>query len=265
MTTLLAKGRLGQSLADVEIIDMHTHLYAGAPWKKSSADELVWAMDRTGVKTAVVSSLVSGGFRMEQCNEELLKAMRKYPGRILGYVYVWPGDAKAAKAEVEKRLSQGFVGIKMLVVMGFDYTDAGYAPAFEIANERHLPVLLHTYGGQRGLADQVPGLADRYKGVNFVLAHAGAQKVEEYIQIANEHENTYLEICTSSATYRAVETLATSVPVNRIVWGSDDLPLNMSHQVGKVLGAEIPEEIKVKILSTNARKLLSPRRGSRVR
>ena len=205
----------------------------------------------------MVSSLTSDGFRMEMCNEAMLEAMRKFPGRLLGYVYVWPGNTKAVKTEVQKRLKQGFAGIKMLVLMGFDYTHPGYQPAFEIADERHLPVLLHTYGGQRGLADQVPGLASRYSGANFVLAHAGAQKVEEHIQIANEHENTYLELCTSNATYRAVETLVANVPVERIVWGADDLPLNMSHQLGKVLGAEIPEETKVKILSTNAQKLLA--------
>ena len=256
MTTLLEKGRLGQSLAEYEIIDMHAHLYWSVPWGTDPGDELVRAQDQSGVRSSVISSLTANAFRMEMCNEVMLAAMRKHPGRLLGYVYVWPSDVKSVRKEVEKRLKQGFVGIKMLVLHGFDYTDPGYAPAFEIANERKLPALLHTYGGQRGLADQVPGLAEKYKGVNFVLAHAGAQKVEEYIQIANMHKNTYLELCTSSATYRAVETLVANVPAERIVWGADDEPLNMSHQIGKVLGAEIPEETKLKILSTNAKRLL---------
>lgn len=257
MTTLLEKGRLGESLAEYEIIDMHAHLSLGAiPWKETSADHLVWAMDQSGVKTSVVSSLECAGFRMEACNELMYEAMRKYPGRLLGYVYVWPGDPEAVRAEVERRLKQGFVGIKMLVLMGYDYTYPGYAPAFEIANERRLPALLHTYGGQAGL-DEVPTLASRYKDVNFVLAHAGAQKVEEHIQVANECENAYLELCTSNATYRAVETLVESVPLERILWGADDMPLNMSHQLGKVLGAEISEEAKRQILSTNAKRILS--------
>ncbi len=257
MTTLLEKGRLGESLAEYDIVDMHAHLYWSVPPKESSADHLVWAMNQSGVKTSVVSSLTSGGFRMEACNEVMYEAMQKYPDRLLGYVYVWPGDPDAVAVEVQKRLKQGFVGLKMLITMGFDYTCLGYAPAFEIANERRAPVLLHTYGGQRGLADQVPTLAARYKDVNFVLAHAGAQVIEEHIKIANDYENTNLELCTSSATYRAVETLVENVPVERIVWGADDLPLNMSHQVGKVLGAQIPEEIKKQILSTNARRILS--------
>ena len=174
---------------------------------------------------------------------------------MLGYIYVWPADVEAVQAEVELRLSQGFTGIKMLVLMGYPYTHPGYAPAFEIANERKLPVLLHTYGGQPGL-DDVPALAERCPEVNFVLAHAGAQQVEHHIRIAAQVENAYLELCTSTATYGAVETLAENVPAERIVWGADDLPLNMSHQLGKVLGAQIPEETKVQILSGNARRLL---------
>jgi len=182
--------------------------------------------------------------------------MQKHPDRLLGYVYIWPGSPQAARAEVERRLAQGFSGLKMLVLMGYDYVYPGYAPAFEIANERRLPVLLHTYGGQAGL-DDVPVLARRYPAVNLVLAHAGAQQVEHHLRIAHEVEHAYLELCTSTATYRAVETLLENVAVERIVWGADDLPLNMSHQLGKVLGAQIPEEAKAQILSGNARRLLS--------
>jgi len=257
MTTLLEKGRLGESLAEYQIIDMHAHLMRGpVPWGEEPADHLVRAMDQSGVKASLVSSLACGGFRMEACNDLMYEAMQKYPDRLLGYVYVWPGDPDAVRAEVERRLAQGFTGIKMLVLMGYDYVYPGYAPAFEIANERRLPVLLHTYGGQAGL-DDVPVLAERYPDVNFVLAHAGAQQVEHHIRIAGRVEHAYLELCTSSATYRAVEALVENVPLERIVWGADDLPLNMSHQLGKVLGAQIPEEAKVQILSGNARRLLS--------
>ena len=257
MKTLLEKGRSGESLGEYHIVDMHTHLYTGfVPWGEYPADHLVHAMDQSGVETCVVSSLARAGFRMEACNELMHEAMRKHPGRLLGYVYIWPGDPEAVRAEVERRLAQGFTGIKMLVLMGYEYVYPGYAPAFEIANERRLPVLLHTYGGQAGL-DDVPVLAKRYPDVNFVLAHAGAQQVEHHIRIAGQVEHAYLELCTSMATYRAVETLFENVPLERIVWGADDLPLNMSHQLGKVLGAQIPEEAKVQILSGNARRLLS--------
>ncbi len=257
MKTLLQRGRAGESLADCRILDMHTHLYPGCvPRGEDSADHLVAAMDQVGVASCLVSSLASGGFRMHACNDAMHDAMQRHPGRLMGYVYVWPGDPRTVKAEVEQRLRQGFTGLKMLVLMGFSYADPGYAPAFAIANERRLPVLLHTYGGQPGL-DDVPALADRYPEVNFVLAHAGAQQVEHHIRIARQVERAYLETCTSMATYQAVEKLYEAVPLDRIVWGSDDLPLNMAHQLGKVLGAQIPEEAKLKILSENGRRLLS--------
>lgn len=257
MTTLLEKGRLGESLAEYDVVDMHAHLMYGAvPWGEDPADHLVQAMDQSGVKTSLVSSLAYSGFRMEACNELMYQAMQKYPDRLKGYVYIWPGDPKAVRAEAERRLAQGFTGLKMLVLMGFDYLYPGYAPAFEIANERCLPVLLHCYGGQAGL-DDVPVLAERYPDVRFVCAHAGAQQVEHHIRIAKQVEHAYMELCTSSATYRAVETLFENVPLERIVWGADDLPLNMSHQLGKVLGAQIPEDAKVQILSGNARRLLA--------
>jgi uncharacterized protein len=257
MTTLLEKGRRGESLAAYDIIDMHAHLMPGpVPWGEDLGDRLVRAMDQSGVKQSLVSSLARGGFRMEACNELMYEAMQKHPDRLLGYVYIWPGDPAAVQAEVERRLAQGFTGIKMLVLMGYDYVYPGYAPAFAIANERHLPVLLHCYGGQAGL-DDVPVLAKRYPEVRFVLAHAGAQQVEHHLRIADQVEHAYLELCGSMATYRAVETLFEHAPLERIVWGADDLPLNMSHQLGKVLGAQIPEEAKVQILSGNARRLLA--------
>jgi predicted TIM-barrel fold metal-dependent hydrolase len=257
MTTLLEKGRRGESLAEYEIFDMHAHLmFDAVPAGEDPADHLVRAMDQSGVKQSLVSSLAYGGFRMEANNELMYRAMQKYPDRLLGYVYVWPGDPDAVRAEVEKRLAQGFTGLKMLVLMGFDYVYPGYGPAFELADERRLPVLLHCYGGQAGL-DDVPVLAERYPDVNWVLAHAGAQQVEHHIRIAREVPNSYMELCGSMATYRAVETLFEALPVERIVWGADDLPLNMSHALGKVLGADIPEEDKVKIMSSNARRLLA--------
>jgi uncharacterized protein len=257
MTTLLEKGRRGESLAEYGIVDMHAHLIGGVvPWGESPADHLVRAMDQSGVKTSVVSSLTYGGLHMAACNDLMHEAMQKYPDRLLGYVYLWPGDPAAVRAEVQRRLAQGFTGLKLLVLMGYSYVYPGYAPAFAIANERRLPVLLHTYGGQPGL-DDVPVLAERYPDINFVLAHAGAQQVEHHLRVAGQVERAYLELSTSTATHRAVETLFENVPVERIVWGADDLPLNMSHQLGKVLGAQIPEAAKLQILSGNARRILS--------
>jgi hypothetical protein len=78
MSALLEKGRLGESLPEYEIVDMHAHLYGGlAPWGEDLAEHLIRAMNQSGVKTSLVSSLACGGFRMEACNDLMYEALRK--------------------------------------------------------------------------------------------------------------------------------------------------------------------------------------------
>ena len=103
----------------------------------------------------------------------------------------------------------------------------------------------------------MPGLAGKHKGANFVLAHSGVGSIEEYIRLANDYPNVYLELCGSTCVLGVVERLVTDVPVEKILWGSDTFFINTAHQLGKVLGANIPEGTKRKLLSTNARRLLS--------
>ena len=257
MTSLLECGRLGKPLTGYDVIDAHAHLgrydYAVSDF---SAESVVAVMDRLGVGQIMFSSLECIGSHVREGNDEVLQAMRDFPGRVLGYVVVWPESPKAVRREVEERLAQGFVAIKFHIGNGFDYTDAAYAPAFEIANERRLPVLLHTYGAQAGLG-QVPELAERYPEATFLLAHAGVGTIEEYTRVAREHEHVYLDLCTSMCPVGVVEQLVSDAPVEKILWGSDCQFLNLPHQLGKLQGADIPEEAKKQLLSTNARHILS--------
>ena len=257
MSSLLECGRLGRSLVDYDVIDAHAHLgrwnYAVSDF---SIESVIAVMDRLGVRRMLCSSLECAGSHVEAGNDEVLAAMRTFPGRVLGYLVVWPESPEAVRAETERRLAEGFTGVKLHISNGFDYTIPAYVPAFEIADERRLPVLLHTYGEQPGL-EQVPGLAERYPEASLLLAHAGIGTIEEYIRLAREHENVYLDLCTSMCPVGVVERLVSDAPIEKILWGSDGQFLNIPHQVGKVLGAEIPEEVKKKLLSTNARRLLS--------
>lgn len=257
MTNLLQKGRAGARLADYDIIDFHGHLgwwFFGIP--DFSPDSLVASMNRLGIKRIFVSSMECMGARTDLGNDEVLAAMRAFPRRFLGYVVVWPSSSEAVQAEIEKRLAQGFSGIKLHNNNGFDYACPSYMPAFEIANERRLPILLHTYGEKRVLA-QIPGLASLYRDANFLLAHAGVANIDDYVRLANDHENVHLDLCASMCHYGVVEKLVASAPAEKIVWGSDTLFLTMPHQIGKILGADIPEAAKKKILSANAERLLA--------
>ena len=66
----------------------------------------------------------------------------------------------------------------------------------------------------------------------------------------------YLELCFSRAPYGMVEYLVGEVGADKVLWGSDAVYLSTTQQIGKVLGARISDEDKVKVLSRNARRLL---------
>ena len=104
--------------------------------------------------------------------------------------------------------------------------------------------------------EQIPGLASLYKGANFILAHSGVGTVEEYIRLAREYPNVYLELCGSMCVYGVIETIVAGAPTEKILWGSDTFFINMAQQIGRVLGADIPEETKQRLLSSNAKQVL---------
>ena len=257
MTDLLTRARRGQSLADYGIIDMHGHL--GRPdftIPERSGESLVRVMDRVGIRTSVCAHMSCLSDCTSAGNDRMLEAMRAHPGRILAYVILWPVDARWVKDECKRRLGQGFVGIKLHNISGFGYDDPAYLPALEIANRRRLPVLFHTWGAAEEF-EQLGGIAKRFPEANLLLAHTGCQNEEEYVRFANEHANVHLELCLSRSPRGLIERLVRAVPVEKIIWGSDALFLNMAQQLGKVVGADIPEEAKKVILSANAKRILS--------
>ena len=257
MSTLLQRGRNGESLADVGMIDIHGHLGRFSFCIPDlSSQGMVDVMDRLGVASTVCSSMQSMGTEVESGNREVARAMLGHPGRILGYAALWPGDPLKARDEARRCFDLGFVGLKLHNATGFTYTDPGFAMALALADESRRLVLLHTSGQDDEFA-QVRLLAERYPQAAFVLGHAGAAGTEcEYGRLAREFDNVHLDTCMSAPPRGIVERLVAAAGVDKILWGSDVLFLNQAHQLGKVLGARIPDEGKIRILATNARGIL---------
>ena len=256
MSTLLERGRAGECLSDLNIVDLHGHLglYSFA-YPDPAPPSIVKVMDRIGVAKVVCSHARTMSADTEWGNQETLKFMRAFPGRVLGYVILWPADAQTVRAATERWLDQGFTGIKLHNSTGFAYTESAYAPALEIANQRRLPVLLHTWG-EESVFRQVDQLAGQYPEASFLLAHSGCCNEAGYIHAARLHGNVYLDLCLSLCPRGLVKRLADAVGADKIVWGSDCNFFAMTKQLGKVLGAEIPDSDKIKILATNAQRIL---------
>ena len=257
MKTLLDSGREGLSLAGFEIIDMHAHL---GPFAYSIPDlssaSLVQVMDRIGVTRMVCSHVSCMAGDAAQGNREVLAAMRAFPGRIMGYVVLPPDSARAVQEEAERCLAEGFAGFKVHNANGIPYRHAAYEPAYKLADERRLPVLLHTWG-EPAVLQEVSELAARYPGATFLVAHAGSANESAYVALVRERPNVGLDLAFSQSPRGLVKRFVDAVGAGRVVWGSDVYCFSQTQQIGKVLGADIAEEDKRRILSGNARRILA--------
>lgn len=255
-TTLLERGRRGDSLADLEIIDLHAHF---SPFcftiPETSAESMVATMDRIGVKSTVCSSMACMIAETTWGNDQVRDAMHAFPGRILGYFSVYPYNAADVARETEQRIKERFTGLKLHSSNGFAYNDPNYAPAYEAANACRMPVLLHVWGEEKSFSE-IREMANRYPDANFLLAHSGSANPQGYVKMANSLPNVYLDLAYSVSPPGLVRSFVEVVGAEKITWGSDVYFFSQAQQIGKVLGAKIPEADKIRILSTNAREIL---------
>lgn len=262
MNDLLESARSGQKIQDLRVIDMHGHLGVfGYAIPDVGAASIVAVMDRIGIESVALSHMQCMGSDVERGNDEVLAAMKAFPGRILGYISLYGGAGpQRVEREVQRCLAAGFMGLKIHNANDFAYTDAAYTPAYVLADQHHLPMLFHTWGDEKEFA-QIKELAMRYPNTTILLAHGGCRNEAGYAEMVHGFKNVYLDIAFSAAPAGVVERLVDSVGADRIIWGSDVCFLNQAQQIGRVMGAQIPETDKRKILSANALQVLARRRN----
>ncbi|MEG2377608.1 MAG: amidohydrolase family protein, partial [Clostridia bacterium] len=154
----------GLPLDDFRIIDNHDHI---GKWHAfyvpggGGIDQMVASMDAVGIDQVFVTAHASIGPDFAFGNDIVADAIARYPERVFGYVTVNP-NYPDMKGELQKRFAnKGFRGIKLhpdCHSRAIDY--AGYAPAYEWADEHRLPVLIHVWGP--GEVAQVAHLSAEY-------------------------------------------------------------------------------------------------------
>jgi len=255
----------GQKLS-CTVIDTHGHLgrYCfGIPGTDPSF--IIQDMDRIGVQSVIVSSMncTRGDWTAVTAgNDEVYEAMTGYPGRILGYFTVIPGEETAVRAETARRMSQGFTGIKLHTASGYKYNDPGFIPLFEEANRASLPILYHAWGGDE--MNDIRTLAEKYSNCTHILAHGGAANPEKYIELCRAFPNIYMDTAVSSSPRGLIEQLVQGAGANKVLWGSDVHFYSQTQQIGKILGAALDDETKKMILGLNAEKILGRIKNHRI-
>ena len=223
------------------LIDIHAHfMHAGcgrADWNAVNAARMR-AGARIGISCHVASVLGSWGHTspvyfpsppdVERGNAEMLALQRAEPRRLRSYVTVNPNFTGHALAEIERRVSAGAVGLKLLASRRADHPllDA----VIESAERHRLPVLHHIWQHRtrhwpsQDISDgaDLARLAERHPSVWFILAHiGGGGDYAHTFAAVSDVPNILLDLSGSGVDRGMLDDALAAVGAGRLLWGAD--------------------------------------------
>jgi uncharacterized protein len=251
----------GNPIDDYLVIDAHAHLgkILGFSIPDTSLETIVAGMDRIGIDISCVSSFPAAFGKAKIGNDVILDVVSRYPTRFFGYMCADIGYPERILPELERCLDAGLRGIKVVsggLINGLPYNHPNYEKVFAFADHHKLPVLAHTWTYEHEIKE-LQSMFEKYKNAKFILAHAGNQDIDKYIQVAQRYENVYLELCFSACPRGVIEYFVDCGLVDKVIWGSDSIFHNAINQLGRVLFAKISVEDKIKILGINVKRVLN--------
>jgi predicted TIM-barrel fold metal-dependent hydrolase len=116
---------------------------------------------------------------------------------------------------------------------------------------------MHVAGHTGGVVG-IGRLADRFPEVSWLIAHAGGSYsfAEEVAACIREYPNVYAEITLTPVTNRVVEFLVSATDEDHVLFGTDAPMRDPRQQLGWVVWAELPLEVKEKVLGGNFQRIL---------
>ncbi len=244
---------------DCPVIDTHAHFgpYQAIYFPRHRPARVLDTMDRCGVRWM----LTSGHMALvdtERGNAEIAALVAEYPDRIRGWWVLNPNYPERMRAELDGfEAVEGFVGFKLHPNMhGAPLTDDAYAPAFEYADARGLPILSHTWAGA-GMSSyrEVATVAAKYPKVRFLMGHAGYGDWEESAKVARDHEHVYLELTAAYSVRGSLEIMCEFAGSRKITFGTDHPWFDPHYGIGCILSAYMTDEDRRNILYRNAQRL----------
>jgi len=253
---------LGNALENELVIDAHTHMgpYFNFHIPDNDASNMVEVMDRLGINMVCTSPHVGITPDFKMGNDMAAQAMQDFPGRFFGYITLNGSYPDEIQEEIERCYDMGMRGFKIHPSLhGYPANGENLRPMWEYANDKGLPILSHTWAGDRTCSPGVLGkLAEEYPNVPVLLGHSGGPPAgnDEAVAVCKKRENVFLETCCSSAPYGTIERFVREAGADKVLYGSDMPFVNANAQIGKILYAKISDEDKRKILGLNMARIL---------
>lgn len=252
----------------MRIWDLHCHL-SGVPGltPEERMGQLLRYADRMGIERLCVYmgmkwSQDPSPDELARNNDEVLRAIAKFPDRAFGFAYVSPKHIERSLAELERCIAKGpMVGVKLWVAKRCDgpQIDA----IIKRAAELQAVIFQHTwfktgpnFPGE-STPDDLVTLAKRFPAVPLICGHTGGNW-ELGIRAIREQKNLFADLAGSDPTAGYTEMAVRELGAGRIIYGSDVGGRSFASQLAKVHGADISGEDKERIFHDNLRGLMLP-------
>ena len=252
----------------MEIWDLHCHL-SGVPGNTPEArlGKMLEYADRMGITRLCVFMGMEWSYdpapeKLRQDNDDVLRALRHFPDRAFGFVYLNPKHTQASLDELNRCVRDGpMVGVKLWVAQRCNTPELD--PIIERATALKAVVFQHTW---LKITGNLPGestpmdlaeLAARHARATMFCGHSGGDW-ERGLRVIRPHKNLYADLAGGDPTAGLTEMAVRELGAERVIYGSDVGGRSFASQLAKVYGANIPDSARRLILGENLKRLLKP-------
>lgn len=243
-----------------KVVNWHEHVWLNDKGEMDveQCDLLVESARKTHMDKLVCSLPISGGCPspddIRKCNDVVSVAMKRHPGVIKGFAFINPGYVKEALFEIDRCVNDlGMIGIK--VYNQYYISDPVYHSVIEKCIELDIPILEHA-GKLNYMPEDQPFISDgthfakasaKYPEATIIEAHIGGGGDWQWsLKAIADCPNIYTDVSGSVCDEGLIEQTVKYLGVDRVLFGTDG---SVSAGIGKMLGANISEDDKIKILN----------------
>ena len=210
-----------EKLGDASILDAHCHLGIDQDGHRMSTKKLIRKFDDAGVQKGVIFPLndVIKQKCFEVSNDRIYKAFSEYPDRFFPFFRLDP-NSPVWKEEFEKRVSQGFVGVKLhprSQKFRIDFSEA--KKIYELAEEEGLPLLMHVGFGLEDNTDKLLKIIKEHPDLKIILGHSAFVDIIHVLESVFKNKNVFFD--TSVVKLYDLFFLMERMDHKRILYGSD--------------------------------------------
>ena len=250
-------------------IDAHEHVGLSG-----TIDEQISIADRLGIEKLCISRPISADTpkkatpeEFRECNDSILNAMKKFPDRYLGFLFINPVYGKESLEEINRCVGQGMVGLK--VYNQVKINDPLFYPVIEKFIDLKMIILMHAHcgigvGGKRtrhgnvqpnaSIPEDFVEAAKRYPEAMFQYAHTGGGGDWEYAcKAVKDYPNIYVDTSGSNNEGNMVDFALEQVGEDRLFFGTDG---SYYQGVSGIFASKMNDDQKKKVFFDNFNKIL---------